>query len=189
MANSNPFEKLASLHLTDVEVDDNSHTKHTPTDESIEAAKRLIEKTRKSLVGFGVPRFAKILIAVSGGPDSMALLHTLVQLRDAGYTGELTIAHINHRLRPAADSEERMVRRIAAEWHVPIEVKTVWTKDYALERGKSIEESARDIRYRFFREVALRKSIKYVLTAHTANDQAESVIMNLYHGCSVSDTC
>jgi len=192
MANSNnsndgsySFEKLASLHSMDAEADGNSHENHLPPDPRIVKARILIEKTRKTLAGFGVPRFAKILIAVSGGPDSMALLHALVQLRDSGYTGEITIAHINHRLRPAADSEERMVRRIAGEWHVPIEVKTVWTKEYALHRGKSVEETARDIRYRFFREVALRKSIKYVLTAHTANDQAESVIMNLVRGAGI----
>jgi tRNA(Ile)-lysidine synthase len=178
--------KAESHFLKDMVVaEGNSPKHHPPSERSLESANLLIDKTKKSLVSFGVPRFAKLLLAVSGGPDSMALLHALVQLRDLGNTGELTIAHINHRLRPASDSEERMVRRIAAQWNVPIEVKTVWTKDYALERGKGVEETARDIRYRFFREVALRKSIKYVLTAHTANDQAESVIMNLVRGAGI----
>ena len=113
---SSPHPKTESHFLKDMVVaDGNSNADNRPKGKSYEKARILVSKTRNSLASFGVPRFAKLLIAVSGGPDSMALLHALVQLRDSGQTGEITIAHINHRLRPAADSEERMVRRIAGE--------------------------------------------------------------------------
>ena len=146
----------------------------------------LVEKTRAVLTSLGVTPTSRILIAVSGGPDSMALLHILEALREQQSIGELTIAHINHGLRgDASDRDEQLVTTLAAQWKLPLEVRRVDTKAESLRTRKGIEETARKIRYEFFEELVTKLNIDVVITAHTANDQAETVIMNMVRGAGV----
>jgi tRNA(Ile)-lysidine synthetase-like protein len=146
----------------------------------------LIEKTEAAFESLGVPRTAKLLIGVSGGPDSLALLHVLVQLRDAHSIGEVVVAHVNHLLRQeASDNDQAVVEQYAKVWNIPIEITRADTLAIADKTSKGIEETARNIRYDYFEKVAAQHSCDYVITAHTANDQAETVIMNMVRGAGV----
>ncbi len=144
-----------------------------------------IEKTRAALAKLGVRNDASLLVAVSGGPDSLALLHTLVQLRDSAAIRRVVVAHVNHTLRTSSNDDQRIVEEYGSQWNVPIEVKHAETARIAEETRKGIEETARNIRYEFFAEVAAKHGCHFVVTAHTANDQAETVIMNMIRGAGV----
>jgi tRNA(Ile)-lysidine synthase len=153
---------------------------------SISNEAELIEKTHVSLTSLGVTPTSRILIAVSGGPDSMALLHVLHILREQQSIGELIIAHINHGLRgDASGRDELLVTTVAAKWKLPLEIRRADTKVEALQGRKGIEETARKIRYEFFGKLVAKLSVDFVITAHTANDQAETVIMNMVRGAGV----
>jgi tRNA(Ile)-lysidine synthase len=95
------------------------------------------------------------------------------------------IAHVNHSLRAESDADEALVRSFAAERSLPLEVRKADTKQIAKKQKKGIEETARNIRYAFFRDVAATHGITHVATAHTANDQAETVIMHAVRGAGV----
>jgi tRNA(Ile)-lysidine synthetase-like protein len=126
-------------------------------------------------------RTGPILVAVSGGPDSIALLHFLAshQAR-TGRPSALVAAHVNHRLRGAeSDGDADFVRDLAAAWglaHVAADVGTL---------RSSSEESARLARYEALRELALGAGADRVATAHTADDQAETVLLRLLRGAGL----
>jgi tRNA(Ile)-lysidine synthase len=146
----------------------------------------MIERTKISLASLGVPSEAKLLIAVSGGPDSLALLHVLRSLRQTDGFQNIAVAHVNHGLRePAANLEEKAVRHYCQEWRIPIFTKRVETAKIAEQEKTGIEETARTLRYQFFEELIQSHGFDFVLTAHTANDQAETVILNMIRGTGV----
>ncbi len=120
----------------------------------------------------------KLLVGVSGGPDSVALLHLLCA------TGHRpVVAHVNHRLRGSqSDRDERFVHDLCARWGLEFEGVRVSTRIEARKRGESIEEGARRLRYDFFRQVARERRIKKILVAHNRNDQAETLLMRLLRG-------
>lgn len=123
-----------------------------------------------------------ILVAVSGGPDSMALLHLLVRLgRELAFP--VAAAHVNHRFRGAeADAEAELVRRTAAEWDVPCVVGDIDVPAHLARTGGNAQETARRLRYAFLREAARERGIGVIATAHHADDQAETVLMRLIRG-------
>ena len=120
-----------------------------------------------------------VLCAVSGGLDSMCLLRMLAGWRrERG--GELTAAHFNHGLRgPAADRDEDFVREICKQWNIPLVMGRGDVREYAGREGCSIEEAARILRYAFLREAA---GPRLIYTAHHADDNAETVLLNLIRG-------
>jgi tRNA(Ile)-lysidine synthase len=120
----------------------------------------------------------KLLVGVSGGPDSVALLHLLCA------TGQSpVVAHVNHRLRGAdSDRDERFVHELCARWGLEFEGARVHTPPHARAARESIEDAARKQRYDFFRQVALERGIRKVLVAHNRNDQAETLLMRLLRG-------
>lgn len=143
-------------------------------------------RTKAALASLGVTSNAKLLVAVSGGPDSLALAHVLQSLRGSGAFADVTVAHVNHGLRkPAAEQEEEAVRSYCQEWNVPFSVKHVDTRLIAEKEKIGIEETARNQRYEFFEDFAKTNGLDFVLTAHTANDQAETVLMHLVRGTGV----
>ena len=146
----------------------------------------LTEPTRAALASLGVTSDSKLLVAVSGGPDSLALAHVLQSLRGTGAFAEVTVAHLNHGIRKAdAELEEDAVRRYCDEWKISFEVTRVNTMR-AVEKEKTwIEETARKQRYEFFEALVKAQGFDFVLTAHTANDQAETVLMHLVRGAGV----
>lgn len=121
---------------------------------------------------------AKIIVAVSGGPDSSVLLDVLVKLRNS-YDFELTVAHVNYKLRGAdSEADEALVRKKCEEYGVPLKCPVM----KKLAKKGNLEQSLRAVRYQFFE--TLRKKIDYDLIAvgHTQDDQAETVLMRLIRG-------
>ena len=122
-----------------------------------------------------------LLLAVSGGVDSIVLFH-LLQNISPKKRPKISIAHINHQLRPEAEMEEAFMRKLAADYHVPIYVYR-WQK--ADQPKSGLEEAARTMRYRFFKEVMLEEKINVLMTAHHQDDQVETILMRLARGSSL----
>ena len=124
-----------------------------------------------------------LVVAVSGGPDSLALLHVLRGL----LPGErLVVAHLDHRLRPESGAEAAALAALAAAWGLPWRARAVDVRTLAVERGWSLEEAGRQARYTFLAEVAREVGATAVLTGHHADDQAETVLLHLLRGSGLS---
>jgi tRNA(Ile)-lysidine synthase len=124
----------------------------------------------------------KILIACSGGPDSVALFHLLRAL-STKYLWELGLAHFNHQLRPVdAKKDERFVKDLARKCRVPFFCGSGNVKREAERTKTSIEEAARQMRYDFFLRTAQTEKFRMVALAHTRDDQAETVLMRVLQG-------
>lgn len=126
-----------------------------------------------------MPKSQRWLIAVSGGLDSMVLLHFL---KNAGYES-LTVCHVNHQLRgQESDLDAAFVAEAAGEMGFECDLETVDVKAAVAERKDSLEAVARDLRYAALAEIAERRSCSNVVTAHHADDQVETVLMNFFRG-------
>lgn len=122
----------------------------------------------------------RVLVAVSGGADSMALLHAL---RALGYAVEA--AHVDHGTRVGASSEDAaFVRKQCAALDVPLHETAADVPALAVASPLSFEEMARNVRYEFFVDTAGAQNIPLVATAHHADDQAETLLMRLLRGTS-----
>ncbi|HEX5443793.1 MAG TPA: tRNA lysidine(34) synthetase TilS [Pirellulales bacterium] len=129
-----------------------------------------------------------VLVAVSGGADSVALLRALAALRPARL-GRLVVAHFNHALRGhASDADAVFVTRLAENLGLPLEIEKADPDILAPALGdrKVAEETARNARYQFLKTVAARRGARYVATAHTADDQAETVLHRIVRGTGLS---
>ena len=123
-----------------------------------------------------------IVVAVSAGPDSMALLHVLVKLAP-GLNITLIPVYVNHGLRPAESSrEEALVKETAASLGVGFRGGTVNVKDTAASRKLSIEHAARLLRYEFLEKTADEVQATKIAVAHTADDQVEEILLRLLRG-------
>ncbi|HXW15009.1 MAG TPA: tRNA lysidine(34) synthetase TilS, partial [Terriglobia bacterium] len=124
----------------------------------------------------------RVGVAVSGGPDSVLLLHFMIELaREGGLT--LAAVHFNHRLRGTeSDGDEALVRDLAASLQVEYLRSEADVGCVARERRGNLEAVARDLRYRYFFSLVDQGRLDLVATAHTANDQAETVLMRLLRG-------
>ncbi|RMF37295.1 MAG: tRNA lysidine(34) synthetase TilS [Planctomycetota bacterium] len=126
-------------------------------------------------------RGVRVLVAVSGGADSVALLRVLVRLAED--PGRLIVAHFNHRWRgDESDADARWVERLAARLGLPCHVENAPEPHPA---GAS-EESARHIRYAFLTRTAYAHGARYVVTAHTADDRVETLVHNLLRGSGIA---
>lgn len=121
----------------------------------------------------------KVLVAVSGGPDSLSLLNIL---HDLGYN--LCVAHVNHGLRENAKIDEEFVKKFCKEKNIPCFVKKINLKDNL--NGMSTEEAGRKERYDFFEKVLKEQGCTKIATAHNSNDNVETVIMNMIRGSGLS---
>ena len=125
----------------------------------------------------------RVLVALSGGPDSVALLHILHEL--SGEFGlELEVAHLHHGMRGAEAREDaRFAAKLSEKLEVPFHLKEISLPQMKLAAGKgNLEALGRAERYRFFAEVARERKIQKVATAHTLDDQAETVLMWFLRG-------
>ena len=121
----------------------------------------------------------KYLIGVSGGRDSVALLH---MLSNAGFS-DLIVCHLNHALRGRASGQDAaFVKRLAKRLGYSCEVQRTDVKRLASKGKISIEVAAREARHRFFAAVAISRSCKRLFLAHHADDQVETVLINLFRG-------
>lgn len=129
------------------------------------------------------------VVAVSGGPDSVALAHLLVEILREGKLERLTLAHVNHGLRgEESDADEAFVRGLPALWQMQdrdrVTIETVRIDAAALAQAErqNLEGVARRERYRWFAQLARENHAAWVATGHTADDQAETVLFRLLRG-------
>ena len=128
-----------------------------------------------------------IVIGVSGGPDSMALLNILISLKkDKKINCEIIVAHINHGIRDEAEEETKYVENFCRENNIVCFIKREKVEELAKEQKIGTEEAGRKLRYSFFEEVACKVNASKIVTAHNANDNAETVLMNLIRGTGTS---
>ena len=126
-----------------------------------------------------------LILAVSGGPDSMAMLHWYVhEMPDF----PLYVAHVHHGLRPESDEEEKTVAEYCNTLSLPCSVFHTNIKT-EMQKGETIESAARRIRYGFFRTLAAQVGASHVATAHTGDDQCETVLLHLLHGAGAKGLC
>jgi tRNA(Ile)-lysidine synthase len=135
--------------------------------------------------GLLVPK-ETVVVGVSGGPDSLCLLHVLKRLCNK-YRIELHVAHLNHRIRGSeADADAAFVARLAKEWGLPCTVEARDVPALAKEKKLSLEEAARRARYAFLAEVAEQVGAKRIAVGHNADDQTESVLMHWLRGAGLA---
>ena len=127
----------------------------------------------------------KIVIGVSGGPDSMCLLDILYCLKEQ-LKIELVVAHVNHQIREEAKEETKYVEDFCKEMQVPCFVKYVPVEKLAKKQKIGTEEAGRRVRYEFFEEVAKKTGANKIATAHNSNDNSETVLMNFLRGTAIS---
>ncbi len=118
-----------------------------------------------------------IVVGVSGGPDSLCLLHLLFS---QGY--RVIVAHFNHRLRAEAEEDARFVAELAQSWGLPHIQEEADVRAFAQAQHLSLEDAARQLRYRFLFSTAERFQAQAVAVAHTASDQIETVLLHFLRG-------
>ena len=130
-----------------------------------------------------------ILVGLSGGADSSALLHMLSVYREQS-GAKIYAAHVNHGIRGAeADRDEEFCREYARSLGVEIFVLRADVPALAKERGESVETAARGLRYSYFEQIMRENNIPILATAHNANDNLETVIFNIARGSGLSGVC
>jgi tRNA(Ile)-lysidine synthase len=131
-------------------------------------------------------RSGTLLVGVSGGADSICLLHNLISLQDT-FGLDLHVAHLDHQLRGIeSEADAAYVTDLAGKLGIEATVEERDVREYQAERRCSLEEAAREVRYAFFAEVAERIDAGAVAVGHTADDQAETIIMHLIRGTGLS---
>ncbi len=124
----------------------------------------------------------RIVLGLSGGPDSVALLHLLLDYREA-LDLELVACHLHHQLRDEADLDLEFVRKLCHDVKIPLHERKIDVADYARVKGLSIEEAGRELRYLFYRELASRKDL--IALGHHKSDQVETMLMRLMRGTGI----
>ncbi len=133
-----------------------------------------------------VTRGDTLVVGVSGGPDSLTLLHALKILAPE-LELKLHVAHLNHQLRgDESDADEQFVVWLAREWSLPVANARWDVRGYAEENGLSIEEAARNLRYHFLLGVAHQVNANAIAVAHNADDQVETILLHFLRGAGLS---
>lgn len=138
-----------------------------------------VERIRESLADPAPPE-GRVLVAVSGGADSTALLFALVEILGAE---QVAVAHLDHGLRPESGSDAEFVRRLAARLGVPSAIER---RSIRRRRGESPEDAARRVRYGFLADAAAALSCTWIATAHHMDDQAETVLYRAATGTGIA---
>lgn len=138
----------------------------------------MLRKVFRNIVNLLCEKRHRILVTVSGGKDSMALLHLF---HSEGYKTEA--AHVNFKLRGAdADADEKLVAGFCRQHHIPFHSRSFDTKVYAAEKGISTQMAARELRYTWFEELATRHKLDRIATAHHLHDNLETLLLNFTKG-------
>lgn len=146
----------------------------------------MIKKVEQTINKYNlIDKNDKIVIGVSGGPDSMCLLNVLYKLKEKlGIS--IVVAHINHMIREEAEDETRYVENYCLNINVPCFVKRIDVTKKSIDEKIGTEEAGRKARYDFFEEVANQVGANKIATAHNANDNVETILMNIFRGSGSS---
>lgn len=135
----------------------------------------------------------KIVLGVSGGPDSLSMLNILYEISNkSSIEGafkkniEIFVAHINHGLRENANIDEEFVKNFCKEKNIECFVLNANVGKLAQEEKRGLEETGRDVRYKFFDEILEKTNSNKIAIAHNMNDNAETIIMNIVRGSGLS---
>ncbi len=147
--------------------------------ETMPLAKRVAKQIKRYAM---VTDGETVVVGVSGGPDSVALLHVLSRLREQFFF-QLVVAHLNHGFRGAeAESDAKFVEELASRLNLESYIETKNVPEYSARMGLSAQAAAREIRYNFLSEVALKTGAARVALGHHADDQAETILLHLLRG-------
>lgn len=128
----------------------------------------------------------RVVLGVSGGPDSIAMLNILHKIRQSGLLNfEIFVAHINHGLRENAKIDEVFVENFCQTVNVPYFVKHAHVAELAKREKRGLEEMGRKVRYDFFDEIQQKVGANKIAIAHNQNDQAETIMMNILRGTGI----
>ncbi|MFH0878703.1 MAG: tRNA lysidine(34) synthetase TilS [Lentisphaerota bacterium] len=143
----------------------------------------MLRKIEKTIKAHGlISKGDHVLLGVSGGSDSVAMAYALHHLRNP-FGFSLSVAHLNHAIRgKAADDDESFVRELAWRLSLPCVTEKADVPKLAAETGLSLEMAARQARYDFFKRTAASLQASVLATAHTADDQAETVLLRIARG-------
>ncbi len=145
----------------------------------------ILENTVEAIMTHYVEENGTIIVGVSGGSDSMALLSVLRKIA-VNYPMNIIVAHVNHKLRGrASDLDERLVRTTAKKYKLTCEVERVDVKAYSKKQKLTLEEAGRNIRKTFFFRLKERYGAAHIFTAHHRDDNVETMLFNLIRGSSV----
>ena len=142
-------------------------------------AQRVLDAIRRQAL---LRRGGRVLVALSGGPDSVALLCLLRELEAVAELSVAGIVHLNHGLRDAAHADEQFCRALAAEVGVPFRSDLIDVRGRAEQLGTSLEDAGRQARYELFDRVATELEADVIATGHTRDDQAETFLLRLLRG-------
>ncbi|MDW3229527.1 MAG: tRNA lysidine(34) synthetase TilS [Acidobacteriota bacterium] len=125
---------------------------------------------------------SRLLVAVSGGQDSVALVHLLIELREDWPELEIALAHFNHQLRKSALADEKFVKQLGQRLGLKVMVGRAEVREYARQEKLNLENAGRLLRYQYLKKTAEKWGAEHILTAHTMTDQAETVLMKIFRG-------
>lgn len=131
----------------------------------------------------------KLVLGVSGGPDSMCMLNVLLEIKkdvSNPLDFEIIVAHINHMIRQEAEEDAEYVEEYCKKNDIEFYKKSIDVKEMANNKKIGLEEAGREARYTFFDEVLKKVGANKIAIAHNKNDNAETVLMNLFRGTGIS---
>ena len=146
--------------------------------------KKILETIKKyNLIEDG----EKVVIGVSGGPDSITLLDALLKIKNKGIIKfDVLVCHVNHLIREEAIDDENYVKDYCKKNNIECFIKRADVEKIAEKEKKGTEETGRKIRYEFFNEILKKTNSNKIATAHNKNDNAETVLMNIIRGSGLT---
>ncbi len=159
--------------------------KQTKKTKRMEDVTHILENTVESIIEHYCEENSTLIVGVSGGSDSMALLSLLKKI-SMSYPLRLIVAHVNHQLRgKASDLDEKLVRSTAKRYKLECEVERVNILAYSKSQKLTLEEAGRDVRRAFFFRLREQYAATHILTAHHRDDNVETMLFNMIRGSSV----
>ncbi len=151
---------------------------------------KLLEKVKQNILDKKLIENGDVIIlGLSGGPDSVFLLHSLVSLKEdlkkSGINYSIILAHVNHGIRIEAIDDENIAKMYGEKYNLPIYIKHIDIREMATQLKVSEEECGRDVRYSFFNAIKEEHRASKIAVAHNSNDNAETVLLNLLRGSGI----
>lgn len=129
----------------------------------------------------------KLVLAVSGGPDSLCMLDLLYKFKQANSIKfEFVVAHVNHMIREEAQEDEDFIRKFCEERNIEFFSERFPVEEMAKQSKRGVEETGRKVRYEFFNKILIQMGFNKIAIAHNKNDVVETMIMNLLRGTGIS---